>query len=180
MTGWNAIGGDGIYIEILRSVVPQLEQIQIECVSKQDVGRGGGEGGPIILYLRDGAYVTRTRLQLTRDMFIAGYFMLLFDLTPELATSECHISLPDRANIRLELQFDKPLTEVTCLLYTEYENSVHIHELRTFNRLIIIMDTAQMLCTLKDVPSFLGVYPSVILPPHSITQSAILIVSAHS
>jgi hypothetical protein len=39
------------------------------------------------------------------------------------------------------------------------------------------MDTAQILCTLKDVPSFLGVYPSDILPA-SITRSATLIVNA--
>jgi len=38
------------------------------------------------------------------------------------------------------------------------------------------METAQILCTLKDVPSFLGVYPSDILPP-SITRSATLIVN---
>jgi len=38
------------------------------------------------------------------------------------------------------------------------------------------MDTAQILCTLKDLPSFLGVYPSDILSP-SITRSATLIVN---
>jgi hypothetical protein len=38
------------------------------------------------------------------------------------------------------------------------------------------MDTAQILCTLKDVPSFLGVYPSDILPP-SITRPTTLIVN---
>ena len=38
------------------------------------------------------------------------------------------------------------------------------------------MDTAQILCKLKDVPSFLGVYPSDILPP-SITLCANLIVN---
>jgi len=59
-------------------------------------------------------------LQLTDDMFIAGYFMLLFELTIDRADSEGHISLPDQGNIRLELQFDKPLPEaLTCLLYLE-------------------------------------------------------------
>ena len=38
------------------------------------------------------------------------------------------------------------------------------------------MDTAQILCTLKEVPSFMGVYPSDILPP-LITCSATLIVN---
>jgi len=36
-------------------------------------------------------------LQLTHDMFLAGYFMLLLDLKPDLASSEGHVSLPYRA-----------------------------------------------------------------------------------
>ena len=65
-------------------------------------------------------------------MFIAGYFMLLFDLTPDRAASEGHISLPDQGNIRVELQFDKPLSEaITCLLYLEYGIGVRIDKLRT-------------------------------------------------
>jgi hypothetical protein len=32
-------------------------------------------------------------------MFIAAYFMLLFDLTLERAASEGHISLPDQGNM---------------------------------------------------------------------------------
>jgi hypothetical protein len=64
-------------------------------------------------------------LQVTHRMFIAGYFMMLFDLTPDRAASEGHISLPDQVNIRLELLFDKPLSEaITCLLYLEYDNCV--------------------------------------------------------
>ena len=42
-------------------------------------------------------------------------------------------------------------------------------------RRLLIMDMAQILCTPKNVPSFLGVYPSDILPP--ITRSATLIVN---
>ena len=37
--------------------------------------------------------------------------MLLFDLTPDRAPLEGHISLPDQGNIRLELQCDKPHTK---------------------------------------------------------------------
>ena len=71
-------------------------------------------------------------LQLTHDMFIAGYFMLRFYLTPDRDASECHISLPDQGNIRLELRYDKPLPEdVTCLLYLEYHNSVRIDQMRS-------------------------------------------------
>jgi hypothetical protein len=58
--------------------------------------------------------------------------MLLFDLTPDRAASEGHISLPKQGNIRLELKFDKSLPEVvTCILYLEYDNCVRIDHLRT-------------------------------------------------
>jgi len=66
-------------------------------------------------------------LKVTHCMFIAGYFMLLFDLTPDCAASEGHIPLPDQGNIRLELQFDKPIPEaITCLLYFKCDNCVRI------------------------------------------------------
>ena len=59
-------------------------------------------------------------LQVTHDIFKACYFMLLFDLMPDRAASEVHVSLPDQGNIRLELKFVKTLPEaVTCLLYLE-------------------------------------------------------------
>ena len=58
--------------------------------------------------------------------------MILFDLTPDRASSEGHISLPDQGNIRVELQFYKPHSEtITCLLYFEYDNCVRIDQLRT-------------------------------------------------
>ena len=62
----------------------------------------------------------------------SGYFMLLFDLTTYRAASEGHISLPDWGNIRVELQFDKLLSEaITCSLYLEYDNCGSIDQLRT-------------------------------------------------
>jgi len=71
-------------------------------------------------------------LQVTHSIFIEGYFILLFDLTKDRAASEDHISFPDQGNIRLELRFDKPLSEViACLLYLEYDNCVRIDQLRT-------------------------------------------------
>ena len=73
-------------------------------------------------------------MQVTHRMFIAGYFMLLFDLTPDRAASEGHISSPDQGNVRLELRFEKPLSEaVTCLLYLEYDNCARIEQLRSFS-----------------------------------------------
>jgi hypothetical protein len=84
------------------------------------------------LFEEPGICHSHAGLQLNHDMFIVGYFMLLLYLTPDRAASEGHMSLPDQGNIRLELQFDKPLPEaVTCLLYLEYNNSVRIDEVHT-------------------------------------------------
>jgi hypothetical protein len=48
-------------------------------------------------------------LQITYDMFINGYFMLLGDLTPELSASDWHTSLSENANTRIKLKFDAAL-----------------------------------------------------------------------
>ena len=67
------------------------------------------------LFEGSGIRHSNAELQGTHDMFKAGYFMLLFDLTPYRAECESHVSLPDQGNIRLELKFDKPLPDaVTC------------------------------------------------------------------
>ena len=58
--------------------------------------------------------------------------MLLFDLTPDVSSSEGHTSALEAANIRIELTFKKALKEAfTCLLYLEYDNSVRVDSLRT-------------------------------------------------
>ena len=58
-------------------------------------------------------------------MFVNGYFMFLFDLTPDRGASECHTSHPEQSYIRVEFKFAKPLPEaITCLLYLEFDNSV--------------------------------------------------------
>jgi hypothetical protein len=49
-------------------------------------------------------------------MYIADYFMLLFDLTPDRVASEGHTSHTDSGNIRIEVRFAKELPDaVTCL-----------------------------------------------------------------
>jgi len=67
------------------------------------------------LFEGSGIHHSNTVLQITRDMYINGFFMLLFDLTPDHAASEAHTSLPENGNIRIELQFSRPLPEsITC------------------------------------------------------------------
>jgi hypothetical protein len=70
-------------------------------------------------------------LQITHDMYINGYFMLLFDLTPDRAASEEHASHSDNGNIRVELKFSKALPDpITCIFYLEFDNSIQIDYLR--------------------------------------------------
>jgi hypothetical protein len=65
-------------------------------------------------------------------MYINGYFMFLFHLTPNMVASEGHTSLLEAGNIRIDLTFKEALNEaVTCLLYLEYDNSVRVDSLRT-------------------------------------------------
>jgi hypothetical protein len=66
-------------------------------------------------------------LQITHDMYITGYFMLLLDLTSDRCAAEAHTSHPDSGNIRIEVEFAKLLSEaVTCPLYLEHDNCVRI------------------------------------------------------
>ena len=53
-------------------------------------------------------------------MYIKVNFMLLFEVTPDRATSEGHTSYPDNGNTRVELKFFKALPDaITCLFYLE-------------------------------------------------------------
>jgi hypothetical protein len=55
--GRDAIGGYGIYIQTVRGIASQLEQIQIEHEFEKYVGGGGGEGGGL-----PPAYEAETRI----------------------------------------------------------------------------------------------------------------------
>jgi len=66
--------------------------------------------------------------QITHGMYINGCFMLLFDLTPDRGVSEVHTSHLENGSLKIELKFNKSLTEaITCLLYLEFDNSVLIN-----------------------------------------------------
>jgi hypothetical protein len=102
--------------------------------------------------------------------------MLLFDFF--VSASEFHTSLMDSGNIRLELKLRKALPDsITWLLYLEllqfYLYKLSQTSRRTFKR----METVEILCTLQDVKSFLGVFPSDLLP-YSIALSRTVINNA--
>ena len=104
--------------------------------------------------------------------------MLLFDLTPDHAAFESQTLLPEKGNIRIELQFGRHLPEsITCLLYLEYNSTILINFLLSHDR--FLMDTFHILHTLRDVTSFLDVFLSDLLPSSSRNvKPCILIVNA--
>jgi len=77
------------------------------------------------LFEGSGIHHSNAGHQITHDMLVNDYFMLLFDLIPDQGASEAHTSNPEQGNIRVELKFAKSLPEaITCLLYLEFDNSV--------------------------------------------------------
>ena len=63
------------------------------------------------LFEGSGIHHSNAGLQITHDMYIAGYFILLFDITPDLSASEVHTSHMESNNITLELKFRKALPD---------------------------------------------------------------------
>jgi hypothetical protein len=80
-----------------------------------------------------GFHHSDTGLQIRHDMFLNGYFMLLFDLTPDRSVSAGHEFHPDNGVVTIELSSAKHLPDaITCLLYLEYDNSMLIDASKTF------------------------------------------------
>jgi len=57
------------------------------------------------LFQASGIHHSNTGLQITHDVYLNSYFMLLFDLTPDGGASEGRTSRPANGNIRIELKF---------------------------------------------------------------------------
>jgi hypothetical protein len=84
------------------------------------------------LFDATGIHHSDTGLQIRPDMFLNGYFMLLFDLSPDRSAFASHKSLPDNGVLRIEMRFPKPLPDaVICLLYLEYNNTTFIDSSKT-------------------------------------------------
>jgi len=68
---------------------------------------------------------------ITLEMFTKRFYILGFDLTPDIEAEEEHICLPPQGNVRNEAQFKKPLPEpVTCILYAEFPGHIEIDSSR--------------------------------------------------
>jgi len=75
---------------------------------------------------------SNTGPQITHDIYINGFFELVFDLPNDRGASVGHTSQPEKGNIRIELKFNKQLPEsFTCLLYLDFDNSVLVDFVRT-------------------------------------------------
>lgn len=73
---------------------------------------------------------------ISRDSYLKGHCLYVFDLTPDLsANSNTHWNLIKQGTVRLDLRFDQVLTEsVNCLVYSEYHNILEVDS----NRQIIV------------------------------------------
>lgn len=81
------------------------------------------------LFKGSGIHHSNGGMQITHDMYINGFFTLMYDLTPDVSASHGHRSLPSNGTIRIEAKYDKPLPHaITCLLYAEYDNSIEINK----------------------------------------------------
>jgi len=130
------------------------------------------------LFEASGIHHSKTGLQITHDVYINGYFMLLFDLRLDRDASEGHTSHPEVGGIRIELKFNKPLPEaITSLLYLEFDNSVLI-DFKVKSRPTFEKWTPCRYCVrcVTSTPSF-DDFPSYLLP-QSITRTSTVIVNA--
>jgi hypothetical protein len=63
------------------------------------------------LFKESGIHHSNSGLQISHEIYVSGYFILLFDLTPDRAAC-------------VDVIFDRTLLEaITYLLYLEYENN---------------------------------------------------------
>jgi hypothetical protein len=72
-------------------------------------------------------FITMIVLMITLEMFTKAYYILGFDLTPDIESDKQHISLPRQGIVRIEALFKKPLPEpVTCISYAEFPGHIEI------------------------------------------------------
>jgi hypothetical protein len=116
-----------------------------------------------ILLEGSGTHHSNTGLQITHDKYINGSFMLLFDQTPDHGVSEAHTSLHENGYLRIELEFSL-FTRVSHLPSVLGKRPLGPDKFLAQNHARLLIDTFQILCTLRDVTSFLDMFPSDLLP----------------
>lgn len=64
--------------------------------------------------------------QITKDEFLSGYALFVFDLSPDKCNGE-HFNLIKKGNLKLKLTFKTPTPYViNCYIYMEYDNILEI------------------------------------------------------
>jgi len=58
--------------------------------------------GYATLFEGTGIHHSNSGLQITHDMYINGFFVIVYDLTPDLAASEGHMSPPTSGDIKID------------------------------------------------------------------------------
>ncbi|KAG8229767.1 hypothetical protein J437_LFUL005848 [Ladona fulva] len=65
--------------------------------------------------------------QVTLEMFAHGFFILAFDLTPDLVADGEHVSLAKKGSARIDAKFEIELPNtITCLVYAVYNAAFEI------------------------------------------------------
>lgn len=69
---------------------------------------------------------------ITREDFIDGYNINIFDLTPDQSSNDTHYSQSSTGSLRIEVHFEAALTEpITAIVFLEYNNIVELDKHRT-------------------------------------------------
>ena len=76
-------------------------------------------------------YHTSPDININYSEYKNGYTLFAFDLTPDMASSDNHISVNRSGNIAIDLKFSSELPEtVNLLMYVEYRNVIEIDKSR--------------------------------------------------
>lgn len=87
------------------------------------------------LFSGSGIHFGDTGNEITISEYPNGYCLAAFDLTADLSCHEAHWNIIRSGSLRLEVRFEKPLTEtITAIIYSEFDNLIEIDN----NRNIII------------------------------------------
>lgn len=87
------------------------------------------------LFSGSGIHFGDTGNEITISEYPNGYCLVAFDLTADLSSHEAHWNIIRSGSLRLEVRFEKPLTEtITAIIYSEFDNLIEIDN----NRNIII------------------------------------------
>ena len=74
-----------------------------------------------------GIFFSDTGNDIKRKEYPHGFALIGFDLSEDLSASENHLSLPRQGSLRIDIQFDKALTEpISIILYAEFDNIIEI------------------------------------------------------